>query len=467
MLKAWLTTRKDRGFSVVEVLLAVTIFGLIVMAIVGALIYGRNSTARAGDRIRANYLAEEGLEAARNIEGSSYANLTPGTFGLSKAGGIWSLSGSADTNDGFTRSLSVALNGANRKTVTSRVEWTGVNGIGTTNLATQMTNWASSITKLWSNPSQYSSLDVTGTIAGYKVATAGSYAYLVRNSSTGPNFFVINITNPTSPTVVGSLTLSGAPTNIAVSGNYAYISNSLSTAELQIVNIATPTAPALVGTYNASGSAGGLGVFAVGTTVYLTRAANSANNEFIIINAATPSAPTRITGYNLNVAMNEVYVSGTTAYIATASDTQELLVINLLLSPILSLGTAVNLPGTTDATTISGYGSLLTIGQGTSFYSVSTATLLAPVVIGTATLSGTIFDVDAVSSLGYTFVGTNAATAEFQVINVAVPATPTLLSSVNMTGSLSVTGIDYNATYDVVPAAVSNTTGEAAVFGPN
>lgn len=208
-------------------------------------------------------------------------------------------------------------------------------------------------------------------------------------------------------------------------------------------------------------------MFAVGTMVYLVRAANSANNEFIIINAATPSAPTRTAGYNLNITMNEVYVSGTTAYVSTASDTQELLVINMAASPTLSLGTAINLSGTTDATAISGYGTLLTLGRGTTLHTISIASPLNPTATGNLVLSGTIADMRAVSSLGYVFVGTNATGAEFQVINIGSPATPSLLSSVNMSGSLNVTGVDYNVTYDVVPAAVSSTTGEVAVFGPN
>lgn len=136
-------------------------------------------------------------------------------------------------------------------------------------------------------------------------------------------------------------------------------------------------------------------------------------------------------------------------------------------SPTLSLGTAINLSGTTDATAISGYGTLLTLGRGTTLHTISIASPLNPTATGNLVLSGTIADMRAVSSLGYVFVGTNATGAEFQVINIGSPATPSLLSSVNMSGSLNVTGVDYNVTYDVVPAAVSSTTGEVAVFGPN
>jgi len=459
--------RGSQGFSLVELLLAVTVFALLTAGIIGAIVYARSSTASAGDHVRADYLAEEGTEAVRNIRDANYANIADGTYGVVQNSGVWSLSGSSDTNDIYTRSTTIATSGTNRKTVTSHVAWTGAGGSGQVDVVTQLTNWLASLPKSWSKPSQYAALDITGTIAGFKVATAGSYAYLVRKSSTGPNFIVINISTPTNPTVVGTATLAGTPTNIAVSGNYAYVSNSSSTGELQIVNITTPTTPTLAGTYNASGSAGGLGVYAVGTTVYLTRAANLGSDEFVIINAASPSAPTRVGGYGLNVAMNEVYVNGTTAYVATGSDTQEVLVINLATPSLPILGTAVNLSGTTDATTIVGSGSTLVVGQGTVLYTLSASNALVPTVSGSVTLPGTVNDVTIDATHNYVSVGTSYATGELQLVSITTPATPTILSSFDVSGTQTLTGVVYNATYDVVVGANSNTAQEALIFGPS
>lgn len=466
MQREWSITRQ-RGFSLVEVLLAVTVFALLSTAVIGALVYGRASTASAGDRTRGAMLAEEGAEAVRSIRNAGYSNLTDGTYGLAQTGGIWGLSGSSDTNGIFTRSITIASGGSNRKTVTSNVSWSGVGGSAQASVATELTNWMANLPKTWANPSQYAGLDLTGTIAGYKVDTAGSYAYIVRKSSTGPNFLIVNISNPSSPTLAGSLTLAGTPTNIKVSGNYAYVSNSSSTAELQIVNVATPATPTLAGTYNASGTAGGLGVYAIGTTVYLTRAANGGNDEFVVINASTPATPTRVSGFSLNVNMNEVFVSGSTAYVATSSDTQEVLVINLTIPSLLSLGTSVDLPGTTDATTISGYGTTLVVGQGSTLYTVGFLLALAPVVGGSVVLSGAINNIDVDSVHNYAFAGTNYVSGEFQVVNINNTSSPALLSSVDMSGSQNLTGVAYNSTYDVVVGASSNTAQEAVVFGPN
>lgn len=457
----------QKGFSLVEALLAVTIFGLLSSAIIGAIVYGRTSTASSGDHTRAAYIAEEGIEAVRNVKNASYGNLGDGTYGLIQSGNAWGATGTSDTTGIYTRSVTISSGTANHKLVTSHVSWNGTAGSGQVDISTQFTNWMAALTKSWSNPSQYSSLDLAGTIAGYKVATAGSYAYIVRNSATGPNFFVINISNPNSPTVVGSMTLTGTPTNVAISGNYAYVSNSLSTAELQIVNVTTPATPTLAGTYNAIGTAGGLGVSVVGTTAYLTRSANGGSDEFVVVNAATPSSPVRTMGYSLNVNMYESYINGTTAYVATGSDTQELLVINMVVPTLLTLGTSVNLPGTTDATTITGLGNTLVIGQGTTLYTSNVALALIPAISGSVVLPGTINDVAADLTRGYAFVGTNAAAGEFQVVNTSNLTAPVILSTVNMAGSLNLTGVAYNSTYDVVPGASSNTAAESVVFGPN
>ncbi len=469
MLRVWFRTSRttEAGFSVVEVLLAVTVFGMLSTAIIGALVYGRSSTVDSGDRVRADYLAEEGTEAIRNIRNAGYANLTDGTYGLVQSGNTWTLSGSSDANDIYNRSVTIASNGTNRKLITSNVSWSGSN-TGQASVVTQLTNWAATLPKYWSAATQYSGVDVTGTIAGYKVATAGSYAYFVRNSSTGPNFFIVNIATPTAPTVVGTLTLAGTPTNITVNGNYAYVSNSSTTTELQIVNVTTPSAPTLSGTYNAAGTAGGgRSVYVVGTLAYLARAANSGTDEFVIVNVATPSSPTRVAGYGLNVNMNDVYVNGTTAYVATASDTQELLVINLANSPTLALGTALNLTGTTDATSIAGSGSTITISQGTALYTVNATSALVPTLSGTLTLSGTINDLSMDPTHNYVDVATSYASGEFQVINIATLTAPALLKSVDMTGSIILAGTAYSSTYDIALGASSNTAQEAVVFGPN
>lgn len=136
---------RSDGFSLVEVLLAVSIFGLIVTGLVGGLIFGQQSTALSGQRARAVLLADEGLEAVRNIRDAGYSNLTDGTFGLTTTGNQWNLSGSSDTTDIFTRALTISTVDANRKQIAATVTWQqNAQRTGSAALTTYITNWKAS-----------------------------------------------------------------------------------------------------------------------------------------------------------------------------------------------------------------------------------------------------------------------------------------------------------------------------------
>ncbi len=143
-----LALSSSKGFSTIEALLASSILILIVTAFMGAFIYGSQSTALAGERARATFLAEEGLEASRAIRDSGFANLSNGTKGLAISGNQWTFSGSLDTTDSFyTRQVTIStVNGdSNRKQVISTVTWQQNNQrTGSISLTTYLTNWKQS-----------------------------------------------------------------------------------------------------------------------------------------------------------------------------------------------------------------------------------------------------------------------------------------------------------------------------------
>ncbi|MGE5327786.1 MAG: type IV pilus modification PilV family protein [Thiobacillus sp.] len=145
MQKASLHT-KESGFSLAEVLMAVAIFALFATAIVGGLIYGRESTQLAGTRQRAVKLADECQEAVRGIRDGNYSNLTNGTFGLLLSGGHWTLSGSSDVTDIFTRSVNIADGVANQKVITCNVTWTqNLQRTGNIQTVSYLTNWMATV----------------------------------------------------------------------------------------------------------------------------------------------------------------------------------------------------------------------------------------------------------------------------------------------------------------------------------
>ncbi|HPG42070.1 MAG TPA: hypothetical protein PLP19_22160 [bacterium] len=79
---------------------------------------------------------------------------------------------------------------------------------------------------------------------------AGQYLYTA--SYFDRRFLIINITNPDSPTLAGSLSLDYGGSDVAVSGNYAYIKTG--DGRITIVNIANPASPVLAGSFGGPGA---------------------------------------------------------------------------------------------------------------------------------------------------------------------------------------------------------------------
>lgn len=135
----------DKGFSIVEILLAISFFGLTITGLIGGLVYGQQSIALAGNRARAVFLAEEGLEAVRNIRDDDYTILTPGGKGLAVSSNQWVFSGGLDTTDIFTRTTTISpVGGANssKKNITVAVTWQqNPQRTGSVTLVSCLTNW--------------------------------------------------------------------------------------------------------------------------------------------------------------------------------------------------------------------------------------------------------------------------------------------------------------------------------------
>ncbi len=458
---------KLAAFSLTEIILASAVFGLLVTALVGSYLYGQEATALAGNRARAVLLAEEALEAMRNIRDPAFVNLTDGTYGLVTTGNQWAVSGAQDTTDIFTRNINIVSVDSKRKNITANVTWQqNVQRTGTVSLVTRLTNWIALGIGNWASPLKGASLDVTGNDNLNKIQIQGNYAYLTFANG-NPDFLVIDFSNLANPVVVGSLVLAGTPTNIVVSGNFAYVSSSDNGQELQIVNIATPASPTLAGTYNAPGNADALGVFASGSTVYLVRA-SSADNELLIINAAIPSAPNLVGSRDLGNQGNEIVVAGNFAYVASSDNNQELQVLNITNPASPTLAGSLNLSGNTDAITIALTGTIVLLGQANTLQSVDVTLPGSPVLLGSLSLSGVVNDIasDFGNTGTYAFLATGNDTKELQVINIATPSAPVLLGSVDVATNSDLLGIAYDATLDRAFGSSASNSEEFIIFAP-
>lgn len=449
------TIKMKNGFSTVEALLASSILALIVTVFIGAYIYGSESTALAGQRARATFLAEEGLEAARNIRDASFANLSNGNKGLAISGNQWNFSGTSDVTDGFyTRQLTFSSIDSKRKQVISTVTWQQ-NGqrTGSVSLTSYLNNWRG--TARGAAPSLIAcfNLDVSNSgnesADGISVATAGSYLYLGRQNNNGYEFFVLDITTLPTPSLLGKLAVGDTVNDISISGNFAYLASSDNEGELTVVDITNPSAPTVATKFDLtvgnSGNANsnGLAVSISSNTLYLTRVASS-GKEFYVFNISTPSAPTLTGSVDLNGDLKEIAVIGNYIYGASSDNTEEFQVINVSTPSSPTMDASLDLDqGATqpDALSITAGINTIYLGRDGSaapeFYIIDVTTPTSPSITSTLNIGTHILqsmDYDDSSKFIF-FANTAPGSEDYQVIDVSNSADLTLLNNVNLNGT--------------------------------
>ena len=142
------------------------------------------------------------------------------------------------------------------------------------------------------------------------IAISGNYAYIA-NWSDG--FKVIDISDPTDPTLVAQIDFEGQCWDLSVSGDYAYLGNN--TEGLQIIDISDPLLPSLASTFLPVETPAFEYTQVVDTIAYA-----ASQSGLYILNVSDPAAPVQL-GYapSENGAWS-VHVVDTIAYLPKGAD---------------------------------------------------------------------------------------------------------------------------------------------------
>jgi len=466
-MKKELLVIKKNGFGLIDVILASSIFALIITFLVSAFLYGEESTTLCGKRARAILLAEEGLEAARNIRDNNFVNLSDGTHGLTTSNNIWEFSGNYDITDIFTRQIEISTIDEDTKEITSNISWQqNPQRTGLVSLATRLTNWVKTTIADWGNPFQEAILDIPAGNDGAKIQVQGDYAYVVKEGST-PDFVIMNISDPTNPTMVSSMNLPGSPTNISVMGNYAYISSTENSQELQIIDISNSLSPTIIGSYDTTGGADGKGVYVNGSYAYLTRS-SSKDDEFFIINISNPATPEFASSLDLGATGMELVVLGDYAYIASQHLFQELQVIAINNPSSLVIVGSYNPITFGSSLSIAGFGDTVVLGwggwYGTGMLIFNVSSPAHPNLLGTFDAGGDINDISIGKDNTYAFLATNNTSKELQIIDISSLSSPNIIGLLDLSSSLN--GIAYHPDKDRVFAVSSSNSEEFVIIAP-
>lgn len=113
----------QRGQSLLEVVLAIALFTLGVVAIGSIVLSTQIAARRSLEGSQAIFLAAEGIAASRVIGYGDFDALTTGTHGLLLQSSNWSFVDGSDSTQQFVRVITVADISVEVKRVMSTVSW--------------------------------------------------------------------------------------------------------------------------------------------------------------------------------------------------------------------------------------------------------------------------------------------------------------------------------------------------------
>lgn len=479
----------QRGSSILEVVLAVSLFGVVGLLSVQVLMTSLGGAKQGIEYVTASALHEEAAQGMRSIRNQDFSLLTNGDHGLTVSGGAYALSGTSDSPLGgkYARTITVSdvyRNGGSTGNIASSgvldsftkqvditTTWTTLTGkiktlasrIYLSNLAPLLTWIQTAYTDFtagsrnstsvqtesagevvlraldadWNPISSVSTVNIAGTgnVAAFHLDTGADVLYAFSQNTSGNEVSAYNVqdVSETTPTLRSlGMDLGGPIADTAVVSNgYAYIATATDTSEIVVVKLSTMTQ---VNTVNITGAGDAKAVAITGTTLIVGRASTS-DAEVYYFDITTPEGTiTQVGSTEIGGDVNDVVTDGTYAYLATASNTAELTVVRL--STYASVAT-LDMTGTNDAMSLERSGTDLFMGRvsgsgNPDFLRVSIATPTAPTLTSSATLAVQTNDISFDPTGAYAFLATSGNTQEVTVVAISSMA---MVSTLDTTGT--------------------------------
>ncbi|MCA9378856.1 hypothetical protein KC640_00350 [Candidatus Dojkabacteria bacterium] len=460
------TNPDKKAFSAVEVILAVSIFSLMVLGLGAGLASTLQSQQTASYQTKANYLAEEAITATESVIKADFSGVTAGTYGISLVANKWELGITPVVIDNFTRQITVQEVDSFTKQIIATVSWQAAFGLEQITMSKQITDWARNtpISNPWGNIYQVATADLVGGNDGYAVTQLNNYVYIARIGGS-PDLYSIDITNPQSPNPNGgNFSASGNIFDVLVANGNLYISASSNNRELTSYSLASPASPSFSDGLNLPGGADGSRTATSGNIVYMLRESSS-EDEFYSIDISNPNNLQIQDNINFSGIPYGVTLSGSYAYVSTGINSQEVIVVDISNPSLLQIADSYNLPTSQNCRGITAGGSNLAVGcdNGTIYIMDITNPNNISLVTSISAGNARINQLEFVPSLNVMFVGSNIAGAEFQVYDMTDWSNPQLSSTIDAPGEIF--DLVYDETRDLVYTATSANNAELTIYG--
>lgn len=328
--------RLRRGSLLLEAIIAIGIFALFLGGIGMTLVLGERTTILAGDRTRAAFLAEQQLEAVRQMRSSDFDSVTTGNHGLTLTASGWSWSGTLVQNNGYTSWVTVTSKGTEWLEVASNIRWNfGNTRSGSILMTTQLTDWkkVASVGN-WAAMTEIAQSTLSDTPEFQSIAVSGSFAYVTSTQdSGGKGLYIFDISNPASPVRVASaFDLGASAYGVTVVDNRLYLATDDSTKEVQVFDLTDPanlTVGNLINTFDLPGSGQARSIAVYGNNVFVGSLLDPPNDSLTAISMSETGPMTllsslSVSGSVLGLALHDGY-----AYLANSYNVGEFHVVDI------------------------------------------------------------------------------------------------------------------------------------------
>lgn len=489
--------KNKSGFSLVEILLAISIFSIFAVGITYLSLDTLGRDAKVVLNNEALHYAQEGMEVARNIRDRNFLLLTNGDHGLSFSNDVWSFGLAPEPVDNFyERRVTVSdvyrdINGniaqegtldPDIKKIDSTVAWSQ-NGIipRSITLTEYLTNWRgddwirttcpeftggiftnTEVVNLDPPPvdncgirlqdiEQGSTFFSSANIGKHAddVDVDGSYAYLATDDM-HKALNIVNVSNPQSPTIVSYLDLGGKGAAVRKDGNYVYAAVDSDSAGLSIVDVTNPNTPSKIKSINLGEEANHMDI----KDNYLYVAIDRETNSLRSYNVTSKTSPVLVKTMNFGDSLHVIKIQGNYAYLGSSEDDEGLIILDISNQNNIQQISSLNVGEEVHAIAITGNLAFLGVEEDDekSLKVVNIADPVHPSLVTEVDVHGIIQDLTI--SGDYLYAAIDSVHSGLAAINISNPYSPYYVYSLDVGGKG--TGIDSDLNYVYISTDTAN-----------
>jgi prepilin-type N-terminal cleavage/methylation domain-containing protein len=489
------------GFSLVEILLAISVFAIFSVGIVYLALDTLNRDAKSAQNNEAVFYAQEGLEAVRNIRDKNYLFLTNGNHGLVFTNNEWDLGLSTEkVDDLYERTITVSdvyrneagniddsgdVLDQDTKKVDVKIAWLQAGIIPRFMTLTEyMSNWRGddqitttcdefnagtfsqsevrymddppvnncgvTLGEMENKSDFYSSADI-----GYHaldVEVEGNYVYLGMNDASKA-LNIIDVTDHANPRAISSVNISGGKgKSIKKDGDYVYVSTMDGAKGFAIVNVTNPEIPVI--TKIIPGSYSSNSIDTKGNYAYV--GIDSSLKGLQIYDVTSKTVPILKKAVVFPYAVRVVKIHGDNAYIGLWDSLLGLRILDISAPLLTKQINSLNAGEEVNSIIVSG--NVLFLGTEINGRSVTDSLKVVdisgpnPVLVSMLNIGGQVQDMSI--SGDYLYVATDQVGSGLVAVNIANPYNPHIAYVMDVGGKGN--GVDSDANYVYVATGTSN-----------